>query len=423
VGANLRQRSLKESIISLAFVQGADYLVPLLAIPYLLRVLGSEGYGKIAFVQAFCAYFVMLAEFGFGWTGTRRIAVERDNRTLRSGTFWAVQSVKLSMALVSFVIAGVLVATVPQLRALSTLFLLGMLPVIGAVMYPLWFLQGLEQMREAAGIMLCVRFALLAGVFLMVDTPEDLNVAAALQMGSTPLAGILACWYLARTRAVDWVRPGFDGMQRQFSEGWHAFLAAASSTIYRSGNAVVLGLVVGTVPVAYYSIAEKLVKAVQELSRPIAQATFPRVSAYVVESREEAIRLLRKLLLSIGGFCLCLSIALYIFAPQIIHVVAGKGFDEAIPIMRLMAIIPFIGGMNSVLGVQTMHPFGFAREFSYFVGLAGIANILLIVPLVFWFSAKGAAVSYLVSELVLLISLILFHRHKGIHLVSSPRKD
>lgn len=414
--------SIRQSIASLALAQGADYLVPLLAIPYLLRILGSEGYGKIAFVQALCTYFVMLTEYGFGWTGTRRISVERGNPTLLSTTFWEVQSVRLLMALVSFVIAALLVTTVPQLQALSFLFLLGMLPVIGAVIYPLWFLQGLERMREAAAIMLVVRFTLLAGIFFFVDSSEDINIAAALQMGSTPLAGILACGYLMRTKAVAWVRPSADGIRRQIAEGWHAFLAAASSNVYRSGNAVVLGLIAGPVPVAYYSLAEKLVKAVQELNRPIAQATFPRVSAYAAESKAAAVRLLRKLVLSIGGLCLALSILLYAFAPQIIRLIAGGGFEDAIPVLRLMAVIPFVGGLNQVFGVQTMHSFGFAREFSVYVGLAGITNILLIVPLVFWFSANGAAISFLASEVVLLFLLIRFHHRSGIHLLSAQGK-
>src|SRR5579872_601132 len=47
-------RSLREGIASLAAVQGAEYLIPLLALPYLLRVLGPVEFGKIAFVQAFC---------------------------------------------------------------------------------------------------------------------------------------------------------------------------------------------------------------------------------------------------------------------------------------------------------------------------------------------------------------------------------
>lgn len=414
--------SIRQSIVSLALVQGADYLVPLLAIPYLLRVLGSEGYGKIAFIQAFCMYFVMLTEYGFGWTGTRRVAVERSDRARVSATFWEVQTVRLLMALISFAVAALLAMVVPQLRALSFLLLLGMLPVAGAVIYPLWFLQGLERMREAAAIMLAVRFALLAGVFLLVDSREDINIAAALQMGSTPLAGIFACGYLARTRSVAWARPRIDGVRRQIAEGWHAFLAAASSTVYRSGNAVVLGLIAGPVPVAYYSLVEKLVKAVQELNRPIAQATFPRVSAYAAESKAAAVRLLRKLVLGIGGLCLALSILLYAFAPQIIRLVAGSGFDEAVPVLRLMSVIPFIGGLNQIFGVQTMHPFGFAREFSLYVGLAGIADILLIVPLVLAFSAKGAAVSYLASEVVLLFLLAQFHRRAGIRLIPSPWK-
>ncbi|MGA8298128.1 MAG: oligosaccharide flippase family protein [Terriglobales bacterium] len=53
------------NILWLFSLQGLNYLVPLAVLPYLVRVLGIERYGLIAFAQSFAQYFVVLTDYGF----------------------------------------------------------------------------------------------------------------------------------------------------------------------------------------------------------------------------------------------------------------------------------------------------------------------------------------------------------------------
>lgn len=417
-----KKRSLLENIISLIIVQGADYLIPLLVIPYLLRVLGAEGYGKIAFVQAISAYFVLFTDYGFNWTGNRKVAVQYADSKQVNQLFWNIQSVKLLLFLLSVDVALALVLNIPQLAVYGQLMLIGLLPVLGTVLYPLWFLQGIEKMREAASIMLIVRFSMLAAILIYVKSANDVYLAAFILMGATPVAGIIALLYLIFSGHLKWMRPSWQRMAHELCESWHAFLAVASSSLYRSSNAVVLGFIAGPVAVAYYSLAEKLVKAVQEISRPLTQATYPRICALVASSKQEAMDLLRKLLLGISLLNLVSSLMLYVFAAEIIHLIAGSKMDGAITTLQYMSFIPLIGGINSVLGVQTMHPFGHAKAFSQFVMTAGLINIVLIIPLTMQFAAQGAALCYMASELILLIRLLWFHQKININLFKLSRR-
>lgn len=408
------KRSLLESIGSLVLLQGADYIVPLIALPYLLRVLGPESYGHIAFAQAFGMYFVVVTEYGFNLTGNRLASIHRDEISILSRIFWEVQFVKFGMSLLSFVLLGLLVWVSSDLRAIWPVMCAAMLPVIGNVMYPLWLLQGTERMREAAGLMIFSRVLLLVAVFLLVKSPDDILIAAALQMGATPIAGLLSWVLLRRWRLICWIAPNRASAWLRIKDGWHAFMATAASTLYRSSNAVVLGFLAGPVAVAYYSLAEKIVKAVQELSRPINQSVYPRVSALAAQSHELALPLLRKLLLAIGGMSLLTSLALFIFADEIIRIVAGSGFERAAQALRLLAFNPLVGGVNSVLGILTLMPFGFAKQFSRRVATAGAFNLIAIAPLVLLWAERGAALSFLLSETLLLVLMWRFLRQEGI---------
>lgn len=406
-------RSLREGIASLAAVQGAEYLVPLLALPYLLRVLGPSEYGKIAFTQAFCMYFVTVTDYAFNLTGTRLVAIHRRDKQALSEIFWEIQSIKAAFFVASIIVLAILTSMFGKLNDISAILFIGLLPVAGSMMYPLWLLQGLERMREAAAFMISARVAMLCGVLIFVKDSGDLPIAAALQFGATPVAGIASWVLLARTNQVRWSAPTMTGIVRRLKEGWHTFLATAASTLYRSSNAVVLGLLSGSAAVAYYALAEKLVKAAQEVNRPISQASYPRISALATQSRDATVPLLRRVFLSITGLSFMVSCIIFVFADNIIRFLAGTGFESAALDLRVMAFVPLIGSINSVFGTQTMLTFGFSRQFSHCVLAAGVFNTLVVVPLVLLLSDRGAALSFCLSELLLMLSLAWFLRRRG----------
>lgn len=47
------------NFISLALLQGVNYLLPLLSFPFLFRVLGVERWGLVTFGYALMQYFIM----------------------------------------------------------------------------------------------------------------------------------------------------------------------------------------------------------------------------------------------------------------------------------------------------------------------------------------------------------------------------
>jgi PST family polysaccharide transporter len=65
-------------------VQFASYVLPLITVPYLVRVLKPERFGTVAFGQGLIAYFMALVECGFGLPATRRISAARENHELVS---------------------------------------------------------------------------------------------------------------------------------------------------------------------------------------------------------------------------------------------------------------------------------------------------------------------------------------------------
>jgi len=72
--------SVGRNALSLYALQFGNYAVPLATVPYLVRVLGPEKFGIVAFGQGLMAYFSLVVNYGFDWSATRKIAVHRDDR-------------------------------------------------------------------------------------------------------------------------------------------------------------------------------------------------------------------------------------------------------------------------------------------------------------------------------------------------------
>ncbi len=78
-GGLLRSPTLR-NLLYLYAVQAANYLFPLITLPYLARVLGPEGFGKLALAQALALYLYAFLEYGYQFTATREVARNREDR-------------------------------------------------------------------------------------------------------------------------------------------------------------------------------------------------------------------------------------------------------------------------------------------------------------------------------------------------------
>lgn len=406
---------LRHNIAALGALQAANYLIPLVTLPYLTRVLGAEGFGKFAFVLAVMAYFVLLTDYGFSWSATRQIAAHRDDRSLVSSVFSATWSAQWVLALISGLILVASVTTIPLLRQDAGLYLAGFTLVVGNVFFPLWLLQGLERMREVAIIQVVGRLVALPPLFLFVKSTEDAIWAVTLTGAGPIIAGMLSLYWISRKRLIEWRRPTLAQMLSALRGGGALFLSKIFISIYTILTPLALGAISGTTAVGYFSLADRIQRAAQSLLLPISQALFPRMSHLYKHDPISAHHLLKRSTLIIIALSGTVSLLIWTTADWIIFMVGGVEFAAAAAVLRWLAFMPLIIGLSNVFGVQIMLPNGLNRLFNGILGTAATLALLLMVPMIYWKAAEGAAIAGFIAETFITVAMAAFLYKLGYH--------
>jgi len=104
-----KNKTVASNYFSLLLLQAANYLLPLLILPFLVRVLGTDKFGLVMFAQSLAVFLTVFVDFGFNLSGTREISLARDNKKELSQIFSAIMIVKLLLIFIAFSILYIVV--------------------------------------------------------------------------------------------------------------------------------------------------------------------------------------------------------------------------------------------------------------------------------------------------------------------------
>jgi O-antigen/teichoic acid export membrane protein len=396
-------------------VQGLNYLMPLLMLPYLLRVLSPESYGSIMFAQSLMGYAAIFTDFGFNFTATRDISLARDDADALARVYWTTMAAKACLLLLSGLLVAALVLAAPAFRRDWPVFAASFLIVPGNLLFPLWYLQGLERLKEVALVQAIAKCVVAASVVVLVRVPQDLLLAAVI-LSVPQLAAAAAGVCLGKRFApAGFYRPSVAEIGAALRGSWHMFAAGLSTSLYQQTNTFVLGLMSGPGAVALYSLGTRVAGFAQSLAQPVIQATFPRASLLLAQRRPESWVLLRRIAWLLLPALALVGLLLAWYAPVVARLLGGPSYAGAAAVLRILAALPLLVTAAALLAQTIMVNLGLTRQLSRIYLAVGLLNLLLLPGLIHWQAAAGAAWSLLAAEtLGPLLMLWVLRRHRDL---------
>jgi len=407
------KRRLLENFISLSTLQGINYILPLITLPYLVRVLGPEKFGLIAFAQSFIQYFNILTDYGFNLSATREISIYRDNKEKISEIFSSVMMIKVGIMVISFLILSLLVFTMPKFRSdwLVYFFTFGI--VFGNVLFPIWFFQGMERMKYITILNIVAKGIFTICIFVFIRKMADYLYVPLINSMGFLVAGGLSLKIVSKDFGIKFILPSFGAIKHQLKEGWYIFISTVAISLYTTSNTFILGLFTNNTIVGYYAAAEKIVRAVQGLWTPVSQTIYPYFSKLYNKNQEKA----KKLLVRVFGIAAMVTFLISalgcLSAPFLVPLILGKEYLPSIRVFQILIFVVFAVGVNNILGIQGLVSFGYGNKFSQVVIIAGILHLILLFIFIPKFNYLGPAIATVSSEsFICIIEYIILRRLK-----------
>lgn len=408
---------LLKNFTSLSAVQVANYLFPLITLPYLVRVLGPEGYGLFNFAFAFIAYFITISDYGFNLTAPREISINRDDKEKLTEIFSSVLSIKGGLLIAGFLLLFLVVNLFSKFKENEIIYYVMFLIAVGHAIYPLWFFQGMEKMKYISFTTITIKAITVLLIFLLVKTRNDLFTLVAIHSFSSLALGVSGIGFVFLKFKVRFKLQSFDTLKYHFFEGGYIFLSTAAINLYTSTNTFILGLFAGDAIVGYFSAADKIRAAVQSLFSTVSQTVYPHLAAIFTRSFEEGISFVKKMTRYFGGISFLACLLVFIFSDKIILLVLGSQYEHSILVLRIISFLPFIILMSNIAGIQTMLNTGYKKEFSRIIMVAAIINLAISFIIVPVFFEIGSAASVVITEIYVTLAMILFLIRKGIKII------
>lgn len=393
---------LAESFFSLSALNAITFLLPLVSLPYLLRILGPENFGVYSFVLVIIQYIILFSNYGFGLSATKFIAEHRGNAEIVKRNFSAVIFVRFIFAIVGTLLLFTLFFIIPIIEHEKFTYLLAFGIILGDVFIPVWFFQGMERMRFLTIVNLVAKGSFTILIFLFIKKSDDYKFVFLLNSFGYISAAILSMLIVRYRFGISLIIPRYSDVRFQLVDGWHIFVSTISMNLYRNANIFILGLFTNNYIVGIYSAAEKLTKAMQALVSPISEALFPFLSRkFSMQSKHDTFKDL--ILISKIYFVglLILTVFVILFSNVLIRSVFGRQFMDSLLSLRILSFVILFGGMNYLLGIIGLINLGQKMAFTKFVFIAGIVNVLVTLATVSAFTYVGAAIGMVMSEIVL----------------------
>ncbi|MCE7602181.1 oligosaccharide flippase family protein [Vibrio fluvialis] len=267
-----------KNFFSLVLIKLANFAIPLVTLPYVIRVVGVDNVGAINLASSIMVYISVVAMFGFNYNGTKYIAKHSSELNKCSRYYSGAIGFQIVLLFVGLLILSLLVTFIPIINDIKLVCFLTFGVVIGQVFNSIWVFQGLQKMKYITGIDLMSKVLFTTLIFLFVKEKNDYWLVPLFTVCGSLVSGI-TCQFIIKNKFKFTISLKYifniSVIKWYVNEGKNIFLQQVFVSIYGPLTILILGIYTSTQHVGYYTIAEKLINIPVVLVIVAVQAYYP----------------------------------------------------------------------------------------------------------------------------------------------------
>lgn len=374
----------------LSLLQVAGYVFPLISMPYLARVIGADGFGKIAFASAIVVWIQTISDWGFNLTATRDVAQNRDNKELVSRIFSNVLWARSVLTLLSGIILLLVVLLVPYLRENADIIFVTFLLVPGYILFPEWFFQAIEKMKYTTFFNLFLKLVFTVAVFVFIHKREDYLIQPLLTTIGYLLCGFGALYLIFKKWGFTLCKPQWSEIFKTIRNSTDVFINNLMPNLYNSFSVMLLGFFGGSTANGIYDGGNRFPVIFYQFQSVLSRAFYPFLSRR--PDKHSFYAKLNIVSALIG------AVFLILLSPLVIKIMLGDEFEKSVVVMQILSFSVVFLAMGYTYGTNFLIINHKEKPLRNLTFISSIVGMCVSVPLVYYFSYIGAAVTVLLCR-------------------------
>ncbi|WP_271406749.1 flippase [Tenacibaculum soleae] len=379
----------------LAILQIFNLALPLVTIPYVISIVGAENYGLLAFSLATIMYFNIIVDYGFNLTATREVAVHREDLNKLKEIFGSVITIKTILMLLCFIVLLMLVFFVDVFSLHSKLYLFTFGIVVGQAFFPIWFFQGMEDMKYITYLNVISKSFFTAAIFIFIKEENDVFLVPLFNSLGGCFSGIVSLFILKKQFNVVFEFQKIEIIKKYLKDSWDVFVIDFLPNMYNNFSTFLLGFFAPLEFVGFYALASKLIGVLNSFLYVIRNATFPYLN-----KDSSKMQMITKITVGVG---LLFSVCVFAFSGFLVPLVFGTTGENSLLYLYILALSPlFLAiaisyGSNRLLILKKDKVM---RNITIVYSVIGFIIALILIPL---YGALGAAITIVLTRFIMAI--------------------
>jgi PST family polysaccharide transporter len=398
------KKRLISNFMSLLSIQGATYILPLLTMPYLFRVLGAEKFGLVSFALSTVMFLNIIVEYGYNLSATREVSTYSKNKSKLIEIYSTVLSAKIVLLFISFLILTVLILSVDKFSNEWLLFYLSFLIVIGNAIFPIWFFQGIEEMKYISYLNIAAKLFFTVNIFIFVKSSNDYLYQPLLSGLGFILVGIYSIYIIDKKYDIKFKWQSIKNISKSLQDGWNIFLIEFMPNMYNNFSIFLLGFFVSMEKVGYYSLATNIVDVFNKLIYIMRNVTYP----YLNKNLDKFAKI-TKIMVGTG---ILLSIIIFSTSGFLVPLIFGEKAYHSLELIYILALSPLLFSITLSYGSNKLLLHKQDLVFRNITFKASIFGFISSFIFIYYLGLMGASINLILTRTVM--SYLTYNKSQGV---------
>ncbi len=396
-------KKLYLNIFSLFSIYIFRFLINIITLPHLIKSYGADSWGEIVIFQIIINYLIWIIDWSFNQHSSKLISINDKNIEMRNRIFnitLTSQIILLIFSLICTNLYGLLFASEKSIYFYTNLI------IIGNLLHPYWFINGLEKQYEGAIIQLINKIIFAIFILMLISKNSSISDYFLYLGLSSLISGSIFTLRILVYYKLKISLEKFSSAIRFLKDSFNLFIAEIWSNLSNSLISLIISINIGNYDLGIFNIADRIKSIAIQTVHPISNSLFPRMSKKYSRSKKEGNKSFEQILFFTTLLTLILFITINIFINPIVDYFAREYTENVISILRILLVVFMLNVFTDQFTLNYLIPnnlYKFIKELKIF---KFIFIIVLIFPLIKIFSLNGAALTLMISELLVTIIII-----------------